>query len=324
MLVDGKWISNWQPADKVDDSGGFVRQSSTFRNWVTPDGKRGPTGEGGFEAEAGRYYLYVALGCPWASRTLIGRALKGLEQAISISIVEPALSEQGWRFGNYPGADVASLDGDTYLHEVYTRADPHVSGRATVPALWDRERRTIVNNESADILRMLSTGFGQFATQDVDLYPADLRQKIDAFAEEIYASLNNGVYRAGLATTQTAYADAFRDVFITLDRIERHLLDGRDFVFGNRVTEADVRLFVTTVRFDAAYHGAFKLNERRLGDYPQLSAHLERILSLPGVRSTVNIEHIKQGYYSIKAINPAGLVPLGPALPWDKSEPTRL
>ena len=316
MLVDGKWISNWQPMDKVTESGGFVRQPSAFRNWVTSDGEPGPTGKGGFKAEAGRYHLYAALGCPWASRTLIGRALKGLQDIISVSILEPALSEEGWRFGDYPGADAASLDGDAYLHQVYARADPHVSGRATVPVLWDKQRRTIVNNESSDILRMMSEGFSGLATRDIDLYPVGLREEIDAFGDEIYDNLNNGVYRAGFAATQGAYSEAYRGVFAALHRLESHLSDGRDFVFGDRVTEADIRVFVTAVRFDAAYHGAFKLNERRFMDYPRLSAHLTRMISIPGVRSTVDIDHIKQGYYSIKAINPAGLVPIGPALPW--------
>jgi putative glutathione S-transferase len=322
MLVDGKWISNWQPVDSLDEKGGFVRQPSVFRNWVTPDGEPGPTGDGGFRAEGERYHLYAALCCPWASRTLIGRALKGLQDVISVSIVEPALSEEGWRFGDYPGADASSLDGDAFLHQVYARANPHVSGRATVPVLWDKKLRTIVNNESADILRMLSEGFSGLATRDVDLYPVELREAIDAFGEEIYDSLNNGVYRAGFAATQSAYEEAYRAVFATLDQLERRLSDGRDFVFGTRVTEADIRVFVTAVRFDAAYHGAFKLNERRLAEYPRLSAHLERMISLPGVRSTVSIDHIKQGYYSIRAINPGGLVPVGPALPWYATDAT--
>ena len=318
MLVDGRWQSDWKPVDKTDDNGGFIRQASTFRSWVTPDGAPGPTGDGGFEAEAGRYHLYVSLGCPWASRTLVARALKGLEEAISVSVVEPAISDQGWTFGDVAGADAASLDGDRYLHQVYARADPHVSGRATVPVLWDKRRGTIVNNESADILRMLSTGFGKLGTRDVDLYPEALQAGIDRFGNEIYPTLNNGVYRAGLAATQGAYDDAFRDVFATLDKVERHLSDGRAFVFGDQVTEADIRLFVTEVRFDAAYFGVFKLNLRRLGDYPHLSAHLERMLALPGVRATVSVEHIKRGYYALKTLNPGGLVPLGPALPWDR------
>lgn len=302
--------------DTVDETGGFVRQASKFRNWVTVDGTPGPTGDGGFAAEPRRYHLYVALGCPWASRTLVARALKGLETAVSVSVVEPAIGDQGWQFGDTPGAAATSLDGDSYLHQVYTRADPHVSGRATVPVLWDKFRGTIVNNESADILRMMSIGFGQLATREAELYPADLADDIDRFGDDIYPSLNNGVYRAGLATTQRAYAGAFRDVFAALDVLEHRFSDNRAFVFGDRITEADVRLFVTEVRFDVAYYGAFKLNLRHLGDYPYLSAHLARMLALPGVRSTVDVEHIKRGYYSIRAINPGGLVPLGPALSW--------
>ena len=307
MLRDGKWVADWQPVQAKDDNGGFVRQTSSFRNWVTPDGSAGQTGEGGFKAEPGRYHLYVALICPWASRTLIGRKLKGLEDVISVSVVEPELSDQGWRFG-----DPAEAEGASYLHEIYTRADPEISGRATVPVLWDKARGTIVNNESADILRMLNSGFGELADDKVDLYPADLRKEIDALNDRIYPALNNGVYRTGFATTQVAYEEAFREVFAMLDELEDRLADGRDFLSGDRFTEADVRLFVTLVRFDVAYHGLFKCNLRRIADYPALSRYQERILAIPGVRDTVNIDHIKRGYYSIKALNPTGIVPLGP------------
>ena len=202
MLVDGKWTAEWHPVQAKDEKGGFVRQTSSFRNWVTPDGSAGPTGEGGFAAEAGRYHLYVALICPWASRTLIGRKLKKLDDVISVSVVEPALTDQGWRFGDYPGSDRDDLNGATYLHEIYTRADPTFTGRATVPVLWDKRRGTIVSNESADILRMLNAGFGSLADETVDLYPANLRDAIDALNARIYPSLNNGVYRTGFATTQ--------------------------------------------------------------------------------------------------------------------------
>lgn len=314
MLVDGKWVADWQPVQAKDEKGGFVRQTSTFRNWVTPDGKPGPTGEGGFKAEAGRYHLYVALICPWASRTLIGRKLKKLEEVISVSVVEPVMTDEGWRFG--PGADRDAVNGATYLHQIYTRADPAVSGRATVPVLWDRKLRTIVNNESADILRMMNSGFGDLADPTFDLYPEGLREKIDELNARIYKGLNNGVYRAGFATTQVAYEEAFREVFASLDQLEARLRDGRDYLFGEQLTETDIRLFVTLVRFDPAYHGLFKCNLRRLVDYPRLSAYLERILVVPGVRETVNLDHIKRGYYSIKALNPAGIVPQGPALPW--------
>lgn len=315
MLVEGKWVEDWQPVQATDKKGGFVRQVSGFRHWVTPDGSAGPTGEGGFRAEAGRYHLYVALICPWASRTLIGRALKKLEPVISISVVEPKLSEQGWRFGDYPGADRDSLNGATYMHEIYTRADPLYTGRATVPVLWDRERQTIVNNESADILRMLNSGFGALADDSVDLYPQDLRSDIDALSERIYPRLNNGVYRAGFATTQIAYEEAFAEVFAMLDELEQRLTETGPFLFGDRLTETDIRLFVTLVRFDAAYHGLFKCNLRRLADYPRLSRFAEAMIAVPGIRETVSIDHIKQGYYSIKALNPTGIVPVGPLLP---------
>lgn len=311
MLVNGKWTADWHPVQATDAKGGFVRQISGFRHWVTPDGAPGPTGEGGFKAEPGRYHLYVALICPWASRTLIARRLKGLEDIVPISIVEPALTDQGWRFA--PGAD--PINGATYMHEIYTSADPDYTGRATVPVLWDKQRRTIVNNESADIMRMFNSGFGNLANASVDLYPQALRPQIDTLNEAIYPRLNNGVYRAGFATTQQAYEEAFRDVFGMLDELEARLAASGPFLFGERLTETDIRLFVTLVRFDAAYFGVFKCNLRRIADYPALSGYLSRMLAVPGIRETVSIDHIKRGYYSIKALNPNGIVPLGPDLP---------
>ncbi len=315
MLVDGKWTADWHPVQATDKKGGFVRQTSGFRNWVTPDGSAGPTGEGGFAAEPGRYHLYVALICPWASRTLIGRKLKKLEEVISVSVVEPALSDEGWKFGDYPGSDRDTLNGFTYMHEVYTSADPHYTGRATVPVLWDKKTKTIVNNESADILRMLNSGFGALADNGVDLYPEALRDEIDALNDHIYPRLNNGVYRTGFATTQVAYEEAFADVFATLQELEIRLVSGGPFLFGGLLTETDVRFFVTLVRFDAAYSGLFKCNLRRIADYPALQAYMMRVLNVPGVRDTVNIDHIKRGYYSIKALNPTRIVPVGPDLP---------
>ncbi len=309
MLVDGKWQENWQPVQAKDAQGGFVRQQSSFRNWITPDGSSG------FKAESGRYHLYVALICPWASRTLIARKIKGLESAITVSIVEPALTDQGWRFGSYPGSTVDHLHNATYMHEIYTRADPHVSGRATVPVLWDKKTGTIVNNESADILRMMNAGFGSLATGP-DLYPEALRPEIDALNDAIYPALNNGVYRAGFATTQTAYEQAFSEIFACLDSLEQRLSDARPYLHGAPFTETDIRTFVTLIRFDAAYHGLFKTNLRRIADYPNLQAYMLRILNLPGIRETVSIDHIKRGYYSIKALNPLGIVPVGPALNW--------
>lgn len=315
MLVNGKWTEDWQPVQATDARGGFVRQTSSFRSWVTPDGAPGPTGESGFKAEAGRYHLYVALICPWASRTLIARRLKGLENVVSLSVVEPALTNRGWRFGDYPGATADAVNGAEYLYELYVKADPHFTGRATVPVLWDRKTGTIVNNESADILRIFNSGFGALAKGAVDLYPQDLRDGIDALNDRIYPNLNNGVYRAGFATTQAAYEEAFGNVFRTLDALEERLAGGGPFLTGERFTEADIRLFVTLVRFDAAYHGLFKCNLRMLKDYAALSAYLLRVYRIPGVAETVSIDHIKRGYYSIRSLNPNGIVPVGPDLP---------
>jgi putative glutathione S-transferase len=315
MLVDGKWSEAWRPVQSTDAKGGFVRQISSFRNWVTPDGAAGPTGGGGFRAEPDRYHLYAAFGCPWATRILIARQLKRLEDVVSVAIVEPAMTDQGWRFGDYPGADRDAVNGATYLHEIYTLADPHFTGRATVPALWDKERRTIVNNESADLLRMFNSGFGALADTSIDLCPADLRAAIDALNAEVYGSLNNGVYRAGFATSQVAYEEAFVAVFATLDTLERRLERG-PWLMGDRLTEADIRLFVTLARFDAAYNGLFKCNLRRIADHANLSAYLARLIAIPAFRDTFSLDHIKGGYYSIKALNPAGIVPLGPELGW--------
>ncbi len=312
MLINGKWQEDWQPVQAKDEKGGFVRQISSFRNWVTSDGSSA------FPAEAGRYHLYVALICPWASRALMARKLKGLESAVSISVVEPALTPQGWRFGTYPGSTLDEVNGATYMHELYTAADPDFTGRATVPALWDKKTKTVVSNESADIVRMFNSGFGALASGP-DLYPADLAPQIDALNDVLYPGLNNGVYRAGFATTQIAYDEAFATVFATLDILEALLTDGRPYLHGDRFTETDIRAFVSLVRFDAAYHGIFKCNLRRISDYPHLQDYLERIYTLPGVAETVSIDHIKQGYYSIKTLNPNGIVPAGPDLPWVKA-----
>lgn len=310
MLVDGKWTEDWQPVQKADEKGRFVRQTSSFRNWITPDGSPGPTGEGGFKAEAGRYRLYVALICPWASRTLIARSLKGLGALIPVTVVNPVLTAQGWQFGGYPGADQDPLFAASYMHEIYTRADDHFTGRATVPVLWDMASGVMVSNESADILRMFDTAFEHLAPSDLRLYPADLADDIDALNPRIYDALNNGVYKAGFAVTQAAYDEAVAGVFAMLDELEARLTG--DYLFGDRLTETDIRTFVTLIRFDAAYHGLFKTNRRQIADYPRLQAYMERILRLPGVAATVNLDHIKAGYYSIKALNPTGIVPAGP------------
>ncbi|MFC5387305.1 glutathione S-transferase family protein [Aquamicrobium segne] len=313
MLVNGKWTEDWQPVQAKDAKGGFVRQTSSFRNWVTPDGSAGPTGEAGFAAEADRYHLYVAYICPWASRTLIARKLKKLDNVVSVSVVEPELTDQGWRFGNYPGSNTDEVNGAIYLHELYSRADNNFTGRATVPVLWDKKRNTIVNNESADIVRMFNSGFGALADESVDLYPQASRADIDALNARIYPALNNGVYRAGFATTQIAYDEACHGVFAMLDELETRL-DNTPFLLGTAFTEADIRLFVTLVRFDAAYHGLFKCNVRSLSQYPNLSTYVKRVLDIAGVRETVNIDHIKKGYYSIKSLNPNSIVPNGPDL----------
>lgn len=312
MLVNGVWKENWQPVQAKDEAGRFIRQNSSFRNWITPDGAPGPTGRGGFKAEPGRYHLYVGYICPWASRTLMARTLKGLEDMISVSVVNPQLTDQGWQFGGYPGADEDVLNGARYMHELYTQAEPQVSGRATVPVLWDKQEKTIVNNESADIVRMLNTAFDALV-KEPDLYPDDLANEIDALNEQIYTHLNNGVYQAGFASTQQAYQEAYDQVFSTLDELEARFADGRKWLFGERLTEADIRLFVTLVRFDAAYHGLFKCNRNTLRSMPNLHAYLHRLLGMEGIAETVNIEHIKAGYYSIRALNPSGIVPVGPA-----------
>ena len=313
MLVNGVWQENWQPVQAKDEDGRFIRQTSSFRNWVTPDGAPGPTGSGGFKAEKGRYHLYVAYICPWASRALMVRELKGLQDVISVTVVNPRLTDQGWQFGGYPGVDEDALNGARYMHEVYTLADPQISGRATVPVLWDKQTGTIVNNESADIVRMLNSAFSAIVDEGPELYPQDLSGEINVLNEYIYTDLNNSVYQAGFASSQEAYDEAYGKVFAALDELESRLTDGRAYLFGDRLTETDVRLFVTLVRFDAAYHGLFKCNRNTLRAMPNLHAYTRRILALEGVASTVNIDHIKAGYYSIKALNPTGIVPVGPS-----------
>lgn len=314
MLIDGKWSGKWHPYQAKDGKGRFLRGESQFRNWVTVDGSPGPSGEGGFKAEAGRYHIYASFNCPWASRTLLVRKLKRLEDAISVTIVAPFTTDQGWQFGGFPDCDQDELNGATYLHEIYTKVAPTYTGRATVPVLWDKQLQTIVNNESSEIIRMLNRAFDGDNDATIDLYPDELADEIDALNSKIYSRFNNGVYRAGFATSQEAYEEAVTAVFAMLDELEGRLSDGRSYLFGDQVTEADVRLFVTLVRFDPAYHGLFKCNLRRLADYQNLSAYSRRILQLTGARDTVKVEHIKAGYYSIRALNPSGIVPLGPEL----------
>ena len=312
MLVNGKWDADWQPVQNKDKDGRFIRQVSSFRHWITANGSPGPTGDGGFKAEAGRYHLYVAYICPWASRALAVRALKGLTDLITVSVVNPRLSDQGWQFGGYPGSTDDELNQATYMHQIYTQVAPDFTGRATVPVLWDKQQQTIVNNESADILRMLNSAFNELVNTGPDLYPAVLADEIDELNEEIYHKLNNGVYQAGFASSQAAYDEAFDNVFSTLDKLEARLADGRGYVFGDVLTETDIRLFVTLVRFDAAYYGLFKCNRQLIREFRYLNAYMHRIWALDGIADTVNIDHIKAGYYSIKTLNPGGIVPRGP------------
>jgi len=319
MLINGQWAKDFHPVQGTDDEGGFVRDQSSFRNWITVDGTPGPTGEGGFPAEPDRYHLYVSLICPWASRTLMARKLKGLENIISVTVLDPRLTEKVWRFGgdreDITGSQSDPFYGAEYLYELYLRAEPNYTGQITVPVLWDKHRETIVNNESSDILRMLNSGFAGLTEKDIDLYPAELRAEIDAINERLYDSFNNGVYRAGFATTQQAYERAVQDVFDSLEWIDRRL-DQHNYLVGDRLTETDVRTFVTLVRFDLAYHGLFKTNLRQLSDYRNINAYIKRIYGLPGIADTVSPEHIKTGYYSIRALNPSGIVPVGPAVLW--------
>ena len=312
MLVNGQWQSNWQPVQAKDAQGRFIRQSSSFRHWVTRDGRPGPTGIGGYKAEAGRYHLYVAYICPWASRTLMALQLKGLTDVVSVSVVNPRLGDQGWQFGGFDGSTEDNVNGAQYLHQLYSQVDPKYTGRATVPVLWDKRTHTIVNNESADILRMLNQAFSDSRHHGTDLYPAHLADALDEFNQDVYTRFNNGVYQAGFAVSQQAYEEAYENVFAAMDQLEQRLQDGRSFLFGEAITEADIRVFVTLVRFDVAYHGLFKCNRNRLLDMPKLHTYMHRVMALDGIADTVKLDHIKAGYYSIKALNPTGIVPSGP------------
>lgn len=311
LLVDGVWRDQWY--DTKSSGGAFVRKDAAFRNFVTADGSAGPTGKGGFRAEAGRYHLYVSLACPWAHRTLIFRALKGLEDMISASVVHPVMLENGWTFAtDFEGATGDALFGSDFMHQIYTRADPSYSGRVTVPVLWDKQTGTIVNNESSEIIRMLNSAFDGLTENKTDYYTGPLRSEIDAVNALVYPNVNNGVYRAGFATAQDVYAAAFNDVFSTLDQLEDRLGKHR-YLVGETITEADWRLFTTVIRFDAVYHGHFKCNLRRISDYPNLSGWLREMYQVPGVAGTVNMDHIKTHYYaSHRMINPTGIVPVGP------------
>ncbi|MGO4156954.1 glutathione S-transferase family protein [Cupriavidus sp. YAF13] len=312
LLVNGKWQDRWY--DTASTGGRFVRKDAAFRNWVTPDGAAGRSGAGGFKAEAGRYHLYVSLACPWAHRTLIMRTLKGLEEMISVSTVHWLMLGEGWTFAEGAGVVPDTVNGARLLHQVYTGADPDYTGRVTVPVLWDKQRGTIVNNESSEIIRMFNTAFDGIGAKAGDYYPAALRTEIDEVNARVYDTLNNGVYKSGFATTQGAYEEAVTPLFDTLDWLEARLATRR-FLLGDQLTEADIRLFTTLVRFDAVYVGHFKCNLRRIADYPNLSGFTRDIYQLPGIAATVNFDHIKRHYYeSHRSINPSGVVPAGPVL----------
>lgn len=313
LLVDGAW----QDVDMRVQDGHFVRKATTFHNYVTADGSPGPTGKGGFPAERDRYHLYVSLACPWAHRTLIFRKLKKLESVISVSVTVALLGKKGWEFGTEPEASLDTINGKSVLADIYVLADPHYSGRASVPVLWDKKQRTIVNNESSEIIRMLNSAFEAFTDVRTDYYPAELRGEIDRVNDLVYETVNNGVYRSGFATTQVAYEEAARAVFATLDRLEARLSRQR-YLVGRRLTEADWRLFTTLIRFDAVYYSHFKCNVRRIIDHPNLWNYLRDLYQTPGVAETVSLDHIKRHYYgSHRNVNPTGIVPIGPALDFD-------
>ncbi|MBE9196426.1 glutathione S-transferase family protein [Synechocystis sp. LEGE 06083] len=312
LLVNGIWQDQWY--DTESTGGRFVRQDSQFRHWITPNGSPGPSGNAGFKAEAGRYHLYVSLACPWAHRTLIFRKLKGLEGMIDVSVVHWLMREKGWTFAPGPGVVPDPLFKAEYLYQIYTQANAQYSGRVTVPILWDKETQTIVNNESSEIIRIFNSAFDGLGAKPGDYYPEALRAEIDALNDRIYHTINNGVYKCGFATTQTAYEEAIAPLFESLDWLEGILQDHR-YLTGEQITEADWRLFTTLIRFDAVYVGHFKCNLRRIQDYPNLRLYLRDLYQQPGIAETVNFQHIKGHYYeSHLTINPTGIVPMGPAL----------
>lgn len=313
FFAEGQWHEDTEK--NRYERGRFVRTPSIYRNWVTADGSAGPSGEGGFAAEPGRYHLYVAHACPWAYRTTLFRKLKKLEDAISITIAAPLYGERSWRFSDEPGCIPDTANGTKELSEVYLIANPRYSGRVTVPVLWDKERRTIVNNESSEIIRMLNSAFNAYTDARADYYPQPLRGEIDRTNEIVYSTVNNGVYRSGFAVTQEAYEEACCALFDTLDMLEKRLSRQR-WLVGGQITEADWRLFSTLLRFDAVYHYHFKCNLKRIIDYPNLSNYVRDLYQRPGVAETVNMDHIKRHYYgNQKRVNPTGIVPLGPVGP---------
>jgi len=312
LLQDGQWVDQWY--DTKSSGGRFVCKDSAFRNWVTDDGAPGPSGDGGFKAEIGRYHLYVSLACPWAHRTLIFRAWKGLESMIDVSVVHWFMGKDGWTFAPGDGTTPDHLHGSEFLHQVYTKADPAYSGRVTVPVLWDKAQGTIVSNESAEIIRMMNSAFDGVGAAPGDYYPEPLRAEIDSLNARIYDTVNNGVYKAGFATTQEAYEEALVPLFDTLDWLEDHL-SGQRYLMGDALTEADWRLFTTLVRFDPVYVGHFKCNLRRIADYPNLFGYVRYLYQHPGVAGTVDLPYIKKHYYgSHTSVNPTRVVPMGPVI----------
>lgn len=310
LLQNGKWVDKWY--DTKSSGGRFVRKDAAFRNYVTPDGSPGPGGKGGFQAEPGRYHLYISLACPWAHRTLIFRKLKGLEDMISYSVVHWYMAGDGWTFEPGDGVIADPINNAKFMHQVYTAADKEYSGRVTVPVLWDKQQNTIVSNESSEIIRMMNSAFDHIGATPGDYYPEELREEIDSVNERVYHSLNNGVYKCGFATTQTAYEEAITPLFDTLDWLEERLSKQR-YIAGNQISEADWRLFTTLVRFDPVYVGHFKCNIRRIADYPNLSAYVRELYQIDGIAETVNMTHIKHHYYaSHDTINPSRVVPVGP------------
>ena len=310
LLVDGQWHNQWY--DTKSSNGKFVRSEAQFRNWITADGQAGPTGKAGFKAEAGRYHLYISLACPWAHRTLIFRELKGLQSMIDISVVNSLMGDEGWTFKPGAGVIADSVNDVSFAHQLYTLVDPTYSGRVTVPILWDKQQQTIVSNESADIIRMFNRAFDGVGASEGDYYPERAQDEINEVNDWIYRDINNGVYRAGFATTQTAYEGAVHAVFEALDKVELRLSTQR-YLLGNQLTEADWRLFTTLIRFDAAYVGHFKCNKKRIADYPSLSNYLRDLYQHEGIASTVDIDYIKAHYYgSHETINPTRIIPVGP------------
>ncbi|SDM86734.1 putative glutathione S-transferase [Franzmannia pantelleriensis] len=317
LLIDGKWHDQWYDTDK--HGGEFVRESAKLRDWVTADGSAGPDGQPGLPAEAGRYHLYVSLACPWAHRTMILRKLKGLESLIGLSHVSPLMLDQGWTYREDEGSSGDPINGVDFHHQLYTLTDSRYTGRVTVPALWDKQSQRIVNNESAELLRMFNGAFDDITGNRLDFYPSDLRESIDAINADVYDHINNGVYKSGFATEQKVYDKHVVALFEALDRMEARLAEHR-YLAGEWLTEADIRLFTTLVRFDAVYHGHFKCNLRRIEDYPNLSNYLRELYQWPGIKETVDFEHIKRHYYySHDTINPTRIVPKGPLLDLERA-----